>query len=138
MANNTINLNEKMPPEEETEISAKTLDSADPASSLPDDQHPNGSGQPPPPSAENPPLGVAAKEGEKAKCSTVTPHAGINAGPDDDIQKKIRRAERFGMPVQLSEAEKRSSRAERYVFMHIFFALGRELFACKRIASWMI
>lgn len=30
-----------------------------------------------------------------------------------DIQKKIRRAERFGMPVQLSEGEKRNSRAER-------------------------
>lgn len=137
MANNTINLNEKLPPEEETEISAKTLDSADPASSLPDDQ-PNGSSQPPPPSAENHAEDVAAKEGEKVKCSTMTAHAGINAGPDDDIQKKIRRAERFGMPVQLSEAEKRSSRAERFVIVHVMLALCREFFACKRIASVMI
>lgn len=30
-----------------------------------------------------------------------------------DIFKKIRRAERFGIPVRLSEAEKRFSRAER-------------------------
>lgn len=41
------------------------------------------------------------------------------AGGDDscqgnDIQKKMKRAERFGMPVKLSEEEKRSSRAERY------------------------
>ncbi|XP_028091899.1 protein MODIFIER OF SNC1 11-like isoform X1 [Camellia sinensis] len=31
-----------------------------------------------------------------------------------DTKKKIRRAERFGMPVQLSEQEKRNSRAERF------------------------
>ncbi|KAL8210527.1 hypothetical protein R6Q57_004964 [Mikania cordata] len=31
-----------------------------------------------------------------------------------DTQRKIRRAERFGMPVQLSEEEKRNSRAERF------------------------
>ncbi|GKE19293.1 hypothetical protein Tco_1426870, partial [Tanacetum coccineum] len=30
---------------------------------------------------------------------------------DDVIQKKMKRAERFGMPVQLSEQEKRNSRA---------------------------
>ncbi|XP_057534918.1 protein MODIFIER OF SNC1 11 [Amaranthus tricolor] len=35
-------------------------------------------------------------------------------GADDVIQKKIRRAERFGVPVQLSEQEKRNSRAERF------------------------
>lgn len=35
------------------------------------------------------------------------------AGPVTDTQKKIRRAERFGMPIQLSEQEKRDSRAER-------------------------
>ncbi|KAI3748373.1 hypothetical protein L6452_11399 [Arctium lappa] len=32
----------------------------------------------------------------------------------NDTQRKIRRAERFGMPVQLSEEEKRNSRAERF------------------------
>ncbi|KAL2554691.1 protein MODIFIER OF SNC1 11-like [Forsythia ovata] len=31
-----------------------------------------------------------------------------------DIQKKMKRAERFGMPVKLSEEEKRNSRAERF------------------------
>ncbi|GKD11818.1 hypothetical protein Tco_1196225 [Tanacetum coccineum] len=33
---------------------------------------------------------------------------------DDVIQKKMKRAERFGMPVQLSEQEKRNSRAHRF------------------------
>lgn len=37
-----------------------------------------------------------------------------------DLEKKQRRAERFGMSVQLSEEEKRSSRAERWAFP-IFF-----------------
>ncbi|GER43490.1 SAP domain-containing ribonucleoprotein [Striga asiatica] len=31
-----------------------------------------------------------------------------------DIQKKMKRAERFGMPVQMTEEEKRSSRSERF------------------------
>ncbi|KAI3898297.1 hypothetical protein MKW92_016628 [Papaver armeniacum] len=34
--------------------------------------------------------------------------------PDTILQKKISRAERFGMPVQLSEEEKRSTRAKRF------------------------
>ncbi|XP_062117080.1 protein MODIFIER OF SNC1 11 [Humulus lupulus] len=34
--------------------------------------------------------------------------------PVSDIEKKIRRAERFGISVQLSEVEKRNSRAERF------------------------
>uniref|UniRef100_A0A7N0UVB8 THO1-MOS11 C-terminal domain-containing protein n=1 Tax=Kalanchoe fedtschenkoi TaxID=63787 RepID=A0A7N0UVB8_KALFE len=34
--------------------------------------------------------------------------------PVTDVQKKMKRAERFGMPVQLSEEEKRTSRAERF------------------------
>ncbi|CAH8379492.1 unnamed protein product [Eruca vesicaria subsp. sativa] len=33
---------------------------------------------------------------------------------DDDVQKKIRRAERFGVSVKLTEEEKRNSRAERF------------------------
>ncbi|KAK7356161.1 hypothetical protein VNO80_15427 [Phaseolus coccineus] len=38
----------------------------------------------------------------------------INDAPLSDIQKKIRRVERFGISVQMSEKEKRSSRAERF------------------------
>ncbi|CAH2074424.1 unnamed protein product [Thlaspi arvense] len=37
-----------------------------------------------------------------------------DASPVDDIQKKIRRAERFGVSVKLTEEEKRNSRAERF------------------------
>ncbi|XP_019426023.1 PREDICTED: protein MODIFIER OF SNC1 11 isoform X2 [Lupinus angustifolius] len=37
-----------------------------------------------------------------------------NDDPISDAQKKIRRAERFGITVQLSEKEKRNSRAERF------------------------
>lgn len=43
--------------------------------------------------------------------------AGVDSGdvsPVDDIQKKIRRAERFGVSVKLTEEEKRNSRAERF------------------------
>ncbi|GAB4833712.1 hypothetical protein Ancab_031959 [Ancistrocladus abbreviatus] len=44
--------------------------------------------------------------------TVVSPAA--NSSPATDIQKKLRRAERFGVPVQLSEEEKRNSRAERF------------------------
>ncbi|RZC83529.1 hypothetical protein C5167_046315 [Papaver somniferum] len=33
---------------------------------------------------------------------------------DADLQKKMRRAERFGVPVNLSEKDKRNTRAERF------------------------
>ena len=36
-----------------------------------------------------------------------------DVSPVDDVQKKIRRAERFGVSVKLTEEEKRNSRAER-------------------------
>ncbi|KAJ0771497.1 hypothetical protein HanPI659440_Chr07g0269771 [Helianthus annuus] len=51
---------------------------------------------------------------------TVTAEAGDRNSTEeddsatDDTQRKIRRAERFGLPVQLSEEEKRNSRAERF------------------------
>ncbi|KAJ6316370.1 hypothetical protein OIU78_019622 [Salix suchowensis] len=37
-----------------------------------------------------------------------------STAPVTDIEKKIRRAERFGITVQLSEQEKRNTRAERF------------------------
>ncbi|KAA0044051.1 hypothetical protein IC582_009480 [Cucumis melo] len=55
----------------------------------------------------------ATKEGIESQSSAVgripESHASVF-----DIFKKIRRAERFGIPVRLSEAEKRFSRAERF------------------------
>lgn len=44
---------------------------------------------------------------------------GDGGGTVTDIEKKMKRAERFGVAVHLSEKEKRNSRAERYSF---FFA----------------
>ncbi|XP_068637951.1 protein MODIFIER OF SNC1 11-like [Aristolochia californica] len=53
--------------------------------------------------------GVEGKENKEIALSSPT-----SSIPISDLQKKFRRAERFGVPVQLSEAEKRNSRAERF------------------------
>ncbi|KAE8692469.1 Protein MODIFIER OF SNC1 11 [Hibiscus syriacus] len=53
-------------------------------------------------------------EGSQTTGTIVGSVAGDSSGPVNGIQKKIRRAERFGVPVQLSEQEKRNSRAERF------------------------
>ncbi|KAI4341806.1 hypothetical protein MLD38_026486 [Melastoma candidum] len=45
--------------------------------------------------------------------TTVELHAATIV-PVNDISRRMRRAERFGLPVQLSEEEKRNSRAERF------------------------
>ncbi|KAF3442066.1 hypothetical protein FNV43_RR15982 [Rhamnella rubrinervis] len=59
----------------------------------------------------------SVKEGEDSKSAeSVVEAVGADAAADpvSDIQKKIRRAERFGISVQLTEKEKRNSRAERF------------------------
>lgn len=53
------------------------------------------------------------KDGEDSKIIVAAAGSAGDNAQESDIQKKIRRAERFGMPVQLSEEEKRNSRAER-------------------------
>ncbi|KAH0638723.1 hypothetical protein KY285_035309 [Solanum tuberosum] len=55
------------------------------------------------------PLSDGAKD--QVKLDTAADGGG---GKDTDIQKKMKRAERFGMTVQLSEEEKRNTRAERF------------------------
>ncbi|KAK6152425.1 hypothetical protein DH2020_015060 [Rehmannia glutinosa] len=50
-------------------------------------------------------------KGEPAAVRTGDTHDG---GAVTDIDKKMKRAERFGMPVQMTEEEKRNSRAERF------------------------
>ncbi|XWS66960.1 hypothetical protein CRYUN_Cryun05aG0245000 [Craigia yunnanensis] len=70
-----------------------------------------------PPSTDTPSaseISVKESEGLKTTGTTVGSVAGDSSGPVNDVQKKIRRAERFGVPVQLSEREKRNSRAERF------------------------
>ncbi|XP_078430025.1 protein MODIFIER OF SNC1 11 [Wolffia australiana] len=67
-------------------------------------------------------LVIDTKEGKLQDAETVavlSPTAAAAAkaaasGFATDLQKKLQRAERFGMPVRLSEEEKRSSRAERF------------------------
>lgn len=79
-----------------------------------------------PPTAERPetPLArslppAASEEGEAEPTSaqTTTTSGPLAAVPATDLEKKLRRAERFGMAVQLSEEEKRSARAHRFDFL---------------------
>ncbi|KAG6498013.1 hypothetical protein ZIOFF_045919 [Zingiber officinale] len=68
-------------------------------------------------------LGISEEVGEPTAAKLVGPRptggsdsAMTNASesnPVTDLEKKLRRAERFGMQVVLSEVEKRNSRAER-------------------------
>ncbi|XP_042477100.1 protein MODIFIER OF SNC1 11-like isoform X2 [Macadamia integrifolia] len=67
----------------------------------------------------DPATDVTKKEGEESTESAAVSSEdmtcpGAADAPVSDLQKKIRRAERFGMSVQLSEEEKRNSRAERF------------------------
>ncbi|KAK9733473.1 hypothetical protein RND81_04G069900 [Saponaria officinalis] len=48
--------------------------------------------------------------GKGASMPLVSPTGGV----PNDIDKKMKRAERFGVPVLMSEEEKRNSRAERF------------------------
>lgn len=91
----------------------------DPSQDPPNDSSTHPSSLPPPTSAD---ASVAdadadAKDGADSKASVDGHDA-----PVSDFQKKIRRAERFGISVQLSEQEKRNSRAERYVIFSGAFA----------------
>lgn len=75
-------------------------------------------------------VGVHDKESDVSKNDIGTVDSAANTasvsptrtGAANDVEKKVRRAERFGVPVQLSEQEKRNSRAERYKsFFFSFF-----------------
>ncbi|ONI03217.1 hypothetical protein PRUPE_6G244900 [Prunus persica] len=61
---------------------------------------------------------VSEENGSKADSEDPKTAAGSEAGdgaaPANSIQKKMRRAERFGISVQMTEEEKRNSRAERF------------------------
>lgn len=61
------------------------------------------------PPKKSPPSDGGAKEQAK-----LDPPVADGGSKETDIQKKMKRAERFGTTVQLSEEEKRSTRAERY------------------------
>ncbi|KAL6565972.1 hypothetical protein OROHE_005027 [Orobanche hederae] len=53
-------------------------------------------------------------ESAAAARTSDTHHSGVVT----DIQKKMKRAERFGMPVRMTEEEKRNSRAESFEIMN--------------------
>ncbi|CAN8257342.1 unnamed protein product [Cochlearia groenlandica] len=57
--------------------------------------------------------GLLESAGEKKGDDDSKAIGSVDSG-DDDVQKKIRRAERFGVSVKLTEKEKRDSRAERF------------------------
>ncbi|KAL2554477.1 Protein MODIFIER OF SNC1 11 [Forsythia ovata] len=82
---------------------------------------PNPTEQQPNPTEQQPPPLAADVDGDGDDESKVKPTEEIVKADDvdgaaaaTDIQKKMKRAERFGMPVKLSEEEKRNSRAERF------------------------
>ncbi|KAJ4908889.1 Protein MODIFIER OF SNC1 11 [Raphanus sativus] len=54
---------------------------------------------------------VSSEKKDEANSKAIGSTDSVDA---DDIQKKIRRAERFGVSVKLTEEEKRNSRAERF------------------------
>ena len=56
---------------------------------------------------------------DETKPKSEDPVTGTTDDGINDAQKKIRRAERFGMPVKLSEQDKRNSRAERLFVFYI-------------------
>ncbi|KAG8374276.1 hypothetical protein BUALT_Bualt11G0114700 [Buddleja alternifolia] len=66
------------------------------------------------PSTEPPPSSGGGEEESEVKPAAEKAGDVEDGGAVTDIQKKMKRAERFGMPVKLSEEEKRNSRAERF------------------------
>ncbi|KAL2485277.1 protein MODIFIER OF SNC1 11 [Abeliophyllum distichum] len=65
--------------------------------------------------------GGGGESSEKSTTGATTKNSDSSTeGAVIDIHKKMKRAERFGMPVQLYEQEKRNSRAERYFFLTFY------------------
>lgn len=87
--------------------------------------------EPSPPAAtaaagEAPPAPNPASAATPAQNPTAA--AGAAAGGATDLEKKMRRAERFGTAVVMSEEEKRSSRAERWLLCPVPSFLGFRFF----------
>ncbi|KAL2456276.1 Protein MODIFIER OF SNC1 11 [Abeliophyllum distichum] len=82
----------------------------------PEVENPKVPSDPNPTEQKLPPLAADGDDESKVKPTEETVKADDvdGAAAATDIQKKMKRAERFGMPVKLSEEEKRNSRAERF------------------------
>ncbi|XP_020108718.1 protein MODIFIER OF SNC1 11 isoform X1 [Ananas comosus] len=119
-------LSKTLDPSPTLDAAAKVTPSARPQSPTPSPSAPGSLQQQPPlPEGAGDPGREGAKgegggEGRKTKTTATAvltaaaATATAAAGEESDLQKKIRRAERFGMPVMLSEEEKRNTRAERF------------------------
>ncbi|OAY70312.1 Protein MODIFIER OF SNC1 11 [Ananas comosus] len=117
-------LSKTLDPSPTLDAAAKVTPSARPQSPTPSPSAPGSLQQQPPlPEGAGDPGREGAKgegggEGPKTKTTAAAvltaaaATATAAAGEESDLQKKIRRAERFGMPVMLSEEEKRNTRAE--------------------------
>ncbi|KAF7804510.1 protein MODIFIER OF SNC1 11 [Senna tora] len=126
MATNTENPNLNNLPDDNPK---KTLDLTLPPSATPhpdpSQDLPNVSPPPPPSTADGASLKDAAPDSD--------PSLAAQDAPISDTQKKMRRAERFGISVQLSEQEKRNSRAERFACCR--FGTGSTLQASDKSKS---
>ncbi|OWM64587.1 protein MODIFIER OF SNC1 11-like [Punica granatum] len=122
MAKVSINLNEKIPSEEDevynpTEDSIVGSSDPSPVTGTVTDHAVVEASVEPSPAPSHGSSGKALKEAEATKSTVAvigSQAANGSAAPVDEIRRKIRRAERFGVPVQLSEGDKRNSRAERF------------------------
>ncbi|KAK9757270.1 hypothetical protein RND81_01G152900 [Saponaria officinalis] len=96
------------PPNPEIEIPDKTL-TLNPQTSVDLNQDSSNSKQNPnsSPNIEN---SANQNHRDDTKCTTTA----VVSPTADDIQKKMKRAERFGVPVLLSEEDKRNSRSHRF------------------------
>lgn len=102
MAKIAINLNEKFSSEDEGFV-----ESVDSVQQSEDDESKQLA------SASEVKPGSAKPVESKVTVAKQCSQAVVPGAPVNDTWKKIQRAERFGVPVQLSEQEKRYSRAER-------------------------
>lgn len=85
------------------------------------DQNPAAVSEAPPHDSATESLKSPPSDGAKDQVKLDPAADGGGGGKDTDIQKKMKRAERFGTTVQLSEEEKRNTRAERYFFLYLNF-----------------
>ncbi|KAJ4979989.1 hypothetical protein NE237_010769 [Protea cynaroides] len=97
-------------------LTVKNLDKSIHQASFTDrlDEFTNPSSRSSDPATDAPKEEEVSKESDSVGTDAMTCPANAATAPVSDLQKKIRRAERFGVSVQLSEAEKRNSRAERF------------------------
>ncbi|GAA0151714.1 hypothetical protein LIER_10373 [Lithospermum erythrorhizon] len=68
----------------------------------------------PPSDPPQSPLPASTGGGDELNKTSPASNTSDDGGEKNSVLKKMKRAERFGVPVQLSEEEKRNSRAERF------------------------